>query len=284
MSFAADYSGFVTRLYRWLWFGRVDSFPPEIPPGSVVFAAHYNGAIDGFTYGSQLPSFVAVVSVQWQRTPLGQWLWPGIPVKRNKDRGSAASNTTAFRAIFHALETSDRLLFFPEGTSRLGTERLPVQPGTLLLLRKFRTMKSVPPVFFTAAHYHQPTRWGSAVSVGWSGPVAPPATSEQDETWVRDNLQQAQAIAYAMSVPPPRRWVWLGALLALPYLPLWGVVTIAAQRIADEENVIAIWKFLIGVPATFLGLFVGTCVAFHFGWPWWLPLVSLAGGWLLWKR
>ena len=237
MPTTAKHSGSITRFYRWLWLGKVVSFPPDIPPGSVIFAAHYNGAIDGFTYGSQLGAFVAVVSVQWQRTPFGRWLWPGIPVKRNKDSGSTASNTTAFRAIFHALECNDRLLFFPEGTSRLGLERLPVQPGTLLLLRKFRTMKPVPAVFFTAAHYHQPTRWGSAVSLSWTGPVPLPANATEDETWVRDNLLRVQSEAYAMPAPTPRRWWWLGALIALPYLPLWLVVAAAAHRIASDLSV-----------------------------------------------
>ena len=284
MSLAAKYSGAITGLYRFLWLGKVESRAPEIPPGSVVLAAHYNGAVDGFTYGSQIREFIAVVSVQWQRLPFGRWLWPGIPVKRNKDKGSAAGNTTAFSAIFQAVESGDTLLFFPEGTSRLGRERLPIQPGTLLLLRKFRAMKRVPAVYFAAAQYHNPTTWGSAVSIGWSGPVPLPPSSEQDKSWVRDNLLRAQTKAYAMPAPAPRPWIWLGALCALPFLPLWAAVAAAARRIADDDNVIAIWKFLIGVPATLLGLGVGTFAAFQLGWPWWLPLASLTGGWLLWKR
>lgn len=284
MSKLARYSGLITGFYRQLWFGRIDSAPPPLPPGSVVLAAHYNGATDGFTYGSQLRSFLAVVSVQWQRTPLGRWLWPGIPVKRNKDRGSPAGNTAAFHAIFRALAAGDRLLFFPEGTSRLGTARLPVQPGTLLLLRKLRSMQPVPAVFFAAAHYHQPTRWGSAVSVGWTGPIPLPSAPADDSAWVADNLLLAQAAAYALPAPPPRRWVWLGALCALPYLPVWGLVALVAHRIADDDNVIAIWKFLIGIPATLLALAAATGAAWHFGWPVCLPALSLVTGWFLWKR
>ena len=272
------------RLYRRIWLGTVRSATPAIPPGAIVFAAHYNGAVDGFAYGSQLPDFVAVVSVQWHRLPLGRWFWPGIPITRSKDQGNAASNATAFRAIFRALAEGERLLFFPEGTSRLGLERLPIQPGTLLLLRKARTLSPPPAVYFVAAHYHAPTLWRAAVTLGWAGPVALPDDPAHDAAWVAENLRRAQSAAYALPPPPPGRWRWLGAALALPYLPVWGLVARGARRCADEDNVLGLWKFLLGVPITVLALGAFTLGASRCGLPGWLPLVSLTGGWWLWKR
>jgi len=284
MSFTSKYSGFLTRLYRWLWFGQIVSHKPDILPGSLVLAAHYNGAIDGFTYGSQLPDFLAVVSVQWHRSFIGRWLVPGIAVKRAKDRGRGANNAEAFRCMVSRLRERENLLYFPEGTSRLGPERLPVRRGTLLLLNQLRAAGSNTAVVFSAAHYHQPTRWRSAVRLGWVGPLPLPLSSEQDEPWVREHLLEAQTAAYAMPAPAPRRWTWLGALVALPYLPIWGATSWLARRVADEENVVALWKFIFGVPATLITLCAYTFLAPRLGLPRWIPLASLTGGWLLWMR
>jgi len=284
MSFTAKYSRLLTRIYRRLWLGRVASATPGIPPGSLVLAAHYNGAIDGFTYGSQLPPCLAVVSVQWHRHLAGRWLVPGIAIKRGKDRATGANNREAFQSMIARLRGGGRLLYFPEGTSRLGPERLPVRRGTLLLLNQLRATGAESAVFFAAAHYHEPTRWRSAVSVGWVGPLTLPPSPDQDESWVREQLLRAQEIAYALPAPAPRRWTWLAALVALPYLPIWAATSWLAGRVADEENVIALWKFLFGVPITFIGLGACTLLAIRLGLPWWIPLSSLTGGWFLWMR
>jgi len=66
MSFTAKYSSLLARVYRWLWLGRVDSATPDIPAGSLIFAAHYNGAIDGFTWWISSASLVGGWSL-WMR-------------------------------------------------------------------------------------------------------------------------------------------------------------------------------------------------------------------------
>lgn len=283
MARSSSYSGFLLRAYRWIWLGRISSQRPEIPAGALILAAHYNGLVDGFVYGSQLPPARAVVSVQWHRHLIGRLLFPGIAVQRAKD-GAGASNLQAFREMTAALTSGDRLLFFPEGTSQLGTARLPIGRGTLLLLKSLRRPGPPPPIFFCAAHYHTPTRWRSAVTLGWVGPVAPPASPADDEQWVADCLLAAQSAAYARAAPASLRLTPLAAVLAAPYLPWWAVVRHFALRAADGENVISLWKFLIGVPATLLALAAYTVLAGFLGLPLWLPFASLVGGWLLWNR
>lgn len=284
MSFASGYSRLVSLLYRQLWLGSMRSAAPAVPAGTLILAAHYNGAIDGCTYPSQLPPCRAVVSSQWHRAAIGRWLLPGIAVTRAKDPGSGGGNAGAFRQMLAELKRGGRLLFFPEGTSRLGRERLPVQPGTLLLLRGYRSVSRTPQVVFVAACYHDPTRWKSAVTLGWVGPLPLPANRADDEAWVRGRLLAAQDLAYAQPAPRPGGWTALAALLALPYLPLWALVAWLARRTADEDNVIALWKFIYGTPLTLILLGLYTGLAALAGVPAWLPLTSLAGGWLLWNR
>jgi hypothetical protein len=161
---------------------------------------------------------------------------------------------------------------------------LPIARGTLLLLKSVRRATPPPAVFFCAAHYHSPTRWRSHVDLGWIGPVALPESATDDETWVTTNLLAAQAIAYERPAPRVMGLTVLAALLGAPYLPLWAIVTWLARRIADDDNVISLWKFLIGTPATLLALIIYTVVFGFVGWPLWLPLASLVGAWLLWNR
>jgi 1-acyl-sn-glycerol-3-phosphate acyltransferase len=284
MSFLALYSRLVSGAYRWLWLGRIDSTAPRIPPGSVILAAHYNGAIDGFTYGSQLPPFLAVVSAQWHRMAAGRLLVPGLSVQRAKDGVSGSRNLAAFRDIMGRLRVGERVLFFPEGTSRLGPDRLPVQPGTLLLLRQARRQAARPEIFFTAASYHQPTLWRSSVSIAWTGPRELPESPDRDNDWVRAGLQEAQAAAGAMPVPPSSGMGLMAPLAALPFLPAWLLASRLSARVADDENVIALWKFIFGAPLTLVFLAVLTFVSLRTGWPWWLPLCSLAAGWILWEK
>lgn len=284
MSLSSSYSGFVLRVYRWLWLGRIASDRPDIPSGSLVLAAHYNGLVDGFAYGSELPPARAVVSVQWHRHLAGRLLFPGIAVQRAKDGGKGGENLSAFRQMTGALTAGDRLLFFPEGTSRLGTVRLPVARGTLLLLKSMRRSTPAAPIFFCAAHYHTPTGWRSHVSLGWVGPVALPESPGEDEAWVTRHLLAAQDAAYARPAPSVLGLTPVAALLAVPYLPLWTAVSWLAHRAADDRNVISLWKFLFGVPATLLALVAYTVLAEWAEVPPWLPIVSLFGGWSLWNR
>jgi 1-acyl-sn-glycerol-3-phosphate acyltransferase len=277
------YSGLVCRALRWMWLGRVDSQAPALPPGSLVLAAHYNGAIDGYTYGSQMPPFLAVISAQWHRNIVGRLLLPGIAVQRAKDGVTGTGNLAGFRSILEHLRGGDRILFFPEGTSQLGTERLPVQQGTLLLLRQARRADSPPPVYFAAAHYHNPPAWRSRVTIGWVGPVPLPPSAEADSGWVMAGLLEAQARAYAQPAPPRSFLARLGPLAALPFLPTWWATAKLASRAADGDNVVALWRVIFGVPLTALTgvVLTGACVLL--GWPSYLPLASLVLASLLWS-
>jgi len=290
----ALHTRFVTQLYRWLGF-RLALPAPELPArGSVVLAAHYNGLLDGFVYTCLSARMLAVLSAQWHRTALGRLLLPGVAVTRSKDQreGEAAgSNTAAFKTMQSIVREGFPLLYFPEGTSRLGSERLPVQRGTELLLRRIRAEQPEVPVYFAAAHYDNPTRWRSRVALAVDGPHTIPAGKDGLAEWVAAGLLRAQSKAQALPLPACSGGLqllrrMLAALALLPVLPAFFAARLAIRRCADDTNVISLWRLLGGVPAALLCWLLWAIVALVCS-PLWLalavPLLTLLGV-ALWCR
>ena len=185
----ARHTARVTRLYRWLCFGRIQPAATILPDGpAVVLAAHYNGLLDGFVYCALSKHLLAVLSTQWHGSALGRFLLPGVGVVRSKEQekgASATGNTAAFKSMQAIVQAGHPLLFFPEGTSRLGPERLPVQRGTALLLKLAQGVQADMPVYFAAAHYEHPTCWRSRVSLALDGPHQLPAERDAWLEWVQ---------------------------------------------------------------------------------------------------
>lgn len=281
----------LTVLYRWTCFSLLPPVP-TLPTGpAVILAAHYNGLLDGFVYSALSRNMLAVTAAQWHRTWLGRLLLPAVSVTRAKDRSRGihgSSNTAAFRAMESVVQDGRQLLFFPEGTSRLGSERLPVQPGTVLLLSRIRRETPGTPVFFTAISYESPTRWRSRAALATDGPHQIPEDRANLSEWVAQGLLRAQKRALARSFPP-RSALWLrtrrllGGCLLLPVWPAWPASCWAIRRFADDDNVISLWRLLGGIPVALLCLLVWIIVAMLTA-QWWLApaaiLSTLAGIWL----
>ena len=301
----ARHSACVAALYRWLGFHLerpvpvVPNRPAKAESGAVVLAAHYNGLMDGFVYMALSHQMLATPSAQWHRTWLGRLLIPGVTITRAKDRerdkdkseaGSGASNTAAFKTMQSVVRAGHPLLFFPEGTSRLGRERLPVQGGTALLLSRVRRELPDTPVFFTAAHYEQPTLWRSRVAVALDGPHHIPEDRDSLVAWVEAGLLRAQEKAYALpfaarSATLLRLRQLLGTCLLLPVFPVWPATRWAIHRFADDSNVISLWRLLAGAPVVVVCWLAWVLVALLTAQWWLIPAVILSTllGILLWQ-
>jgi len=278
-------------LYRWTGFS-LHSPVPTLPAGpAVILAAHYNGLLDGFVYSALSRNMLAVTAAQWHRTWLGRLLLPAVSVTRAKDRSrgiQGSSNTAAFKAMESVVQDGYHLLFFPEGTSRLGAERLPVQAGTTLLLSRIRRTRPETPVFFTAINYEAPTRWRSRAALATDGPHQIPENRAELSEWVAQGLLRAQTQAFALTFPP-RSIMWLrtrrllGGCLLLPVWPAWPASCWAIRKFADDDNVISLWRLLGGIPVALLCFLVWLIVGILTA-QWWLGpaaiLSTLTGIWL----
>lgn len=265
----------MSALYRWLAFDRVDT--PVVAKGpAIILAAHYNGLLDGFVYSALSPRMLGVISAQWHRGALGRFLLPAIPVTRAKDEAGGSGNLAAFKAMLAGLAQGSDLLYFPEGTSRLSPERLPIQRGTELLLRMAHKEQPGLPVYFAAANYERPTLWRSRVRIALDGPHAIPESRAGLSDWVAEGLLRAQTNALAQPFPDRPAWLprlrrALAALLLLPVAPARPASAWAIRRMADDSNVIALWRLLGGVPAVLLCWLAWAIAGLAVG-PGWLTL------------
>lgn len=286
---ASKHRAMLQRIYRWLAFSHVTA--PALPEGpALVLAAHYNGILDGIVYLQGNATLIPVLSSQWHRSALGRWLIPGLALTRAKDGANASGNLATFKAMLHALQAGGRLLFFPEGTSRLGRERLPVQRGAELLLRQIRSKAPDVPIYFAAANYENPTRWRSRVAVAIDGPHRIPDDKTDLNEWVAQGLLRGQDRAYAHTFVPRnpglQRLRRLVAFVALwPAWPAAMASRWAIVRKADDTNVISLWRILGGVPAALLSLALLTTAAMVGGWGWIAPaaVASTLIGVTLWQ-
>jgi len=142
---------------------------------ALYVATHRNGALDAAPYTLAVPDAVPMVSAQLHRTPLGRFLFQGIPVARAKDRdrGMAADNMQAIECCIGLLKNGGRLLVMPEGTSTLDFKHLPFQRGAARIAHAAINSGIELTIMPLGVHYEDPTSWQSRVEVLVGEPVRP---------------------------------------------------------------------------------------------------------------
>lgn len=148
---------------------------PEIPAGRPVIylGLHRNGALDGLPYAKATPNAAFLVSSQLHRFPLGRFLFPGIPVSREKDRqrGIATDNLESMNRCANHLATGGVLFIMPEGTSTLGPRHLPFKPGAARIAKAVLERGFALTVVPLAVHYECAWEWQSRVEVVFGVPL-----------------------------------------------------------------------------------------------------------------
>lgn len=168
----------VWRIIGRLAFNRITVVGRERLPlaGAVLYVAtHRNGALDAAPYTLVVPDAFPMVSAQLHRTPLGRFLFQGIPVARAKDRdrGMAADNMQAIERCIGLLQGGGQLLVMPEGTSTLDFKHLPFQRGAARIAHAAINAGVALTIVPLGVHYEDPTVWQSRVEVLVGDPVQP---------------------------------------------------------------------------------------------------------------
>ena len=287
--------------------GRVTVTGRERIPacGPVVFVGlHRAGLVDGWVHAHALPRRTVFLVAAARRRPLLRLLVAGIPVARRRDGGDPvrgqALNRAALNECRAELAAGRTVFVFPEGTSTLGPRHLPFQPGAALLARSCPEAVVVP----LAIHYVSPAQVGTAVEIVVGQPfrLLPGETPAHAQAAITAALEavaiefpdtptqlRAEAAAraawraggsYAAALrtpldcdclPGPGRWSGLRGLVSVVLAVLNAPVTLAqalaGRWLADGDNVVLLWKVLVGLPVQVLWSAVFVLATILSGWP-----------------
>jgi len=135
--------------------------------GATVFVGlHRNGAIDGYVHLCALGGdIVFLVAAGLRRNPLTRLLAVGIPVERAKDKQDRSGNPAALEAAARWVAGGGQLFVYPEGTSTLGPDVLPFQPGAARIIALTLELGVVPRLVAVGIDYARPEIPGSIADV-----------------------------------------------------------------------------------------------------------------------
>ncbi|QTF06960.1 glycerol acyltransferase [Brenneria izadpanahii] len=162
-------------------YGRpLASFDGETP--TLLLASHRNGATDGWIFNQLLPTAQFLTSVQLLRSRFLRLMFAGIPVVRDKDRvrygySRAQAGNPILQAIAH-LKLGGSVIIFPEGTSEWGPGPQPYQEGAAKIIRRLMQEQCRFQVIVAGSFYQAPDRFGSALELLVSDPLALPEQGE----------------------------------------------------------------------------------------------------------
>src|SRR5262245_37038199 len=164
------------RLLTSLYFSRITLLHPErLPRRGPIFylGLHRNGAVDGFVYRRVLRDPVFLISSQLRRSWLARLFFCGISVHRSNAEGELAENEAALQTCLELLRGGRELFIFPEGTSSLGPQHLPLKSGAAWLLLE-HLQSGGPPiqVIPLGIHYECPWAFRSRVEVVVGEPIS----------------------------------------------------------------------------------------------------------------
>ena len=232
--------------------------------GPVLFVGrHRAGLMDGWLYAHALPRpTVFVIAARLQRHRLLRPLVAGIAVARRKDGGAGrvAANRAALLACRDELAAGRTLFIFPEGTSSLDRQPLPLEPGAALLARAVPGTAIVP----VGIQYADPVRVGTDVSIAFGKPVflRLDATAQEAEAAVAEALQAIDPDGAACPMP-----LW-AQFVSIADAPVRWLAQRAGRRLADDDTAVLPWATMIGLPlqALWSGSLLTACLLA--GWPW----------------
>lgn len=220
-----------------LFAGRMRVTGAERVPaaGPVLFVGrHRAGLMDGWLYAHALPRPTRfVIAARLRRNVLLRPFVAGIAVMRRKEGGErTAANRAALAACRAELRAGGTVFVFPEGTSSLGPDPLPLEPGAALLARTVPGTAVVP----LDIHYADPLRLGTGVAVAVGPPchVPPGATAAQAQAIIAAALDSVVAGGSAGSVGLRHPVQWVAERIG--------------RRLADDDTAVLTWATLVGLP------------------------------------
>lgn len=318
----------VTRLFRhWLvrfYFRRVQVFGTENIPenGAVLLSCvHRNGAVDGVVMESVLHNPVGIAGNNLTGSAyMRMFLGESVAIHRRPSTPAEnRENLRQFKKVASTALDGRPVVMFPEGTSKLGPNLLPIKRGLAYLARlTLKEGRDIPvSIVPVGLHYTRGFEFRSDVEISYGTPISiskdnvqnldeltariadamgdvavifPDAEEQRRGELFADTVctlndahsHRSACLAYAArelpqklcdsfnetvkghdrhSLPPvfPKHGQalgWLECILLSPLILLFFMANLlplaggyaAAHIMADDDNVITLWRILTGVP------------------------------------
>lgn len=271
------------RLLAKIYYERIEvkgKFPKE---SAFYVSNHRNGAVDGLViYSVFRHKLKTVIGKNLTNNWFIRLFFRGhLEIYRYPENmAKMRHNRNELKRINSEIENGTSVLLFPEGTSHLGKGLLEIRKGVAHIVNSLHERKFVP----IGLHYEKGWSFRSRVFVHVGEPTAIVGeTVEEIVDEVKSHMEQVYDDDYEFEKPRKNR---LLAVSLFPIILLFFIANLLvmvipyfiAKKFADDNNVIALWRILSGVPTFILQSLMYVVAAFWC--PWILvgyALISLIG-------
>lgn len=255
------------RLLAKIYFDRIE-VKGTLPNKPTFYVSnHRNGAVDGLViYSIIRHKLKTVIGKNLTNNAFMRFFFRGqLEIYRYpKNMTEMKHNRKELNRIKSEIENGTSVLLFPEGTSHLGKGLLEIRKGVAHIVNSLHERKFVP----IGLHYEKGWSFRSRVFVHVGEPAAIVGeTVEEIVDEVKSHMERVYDDDYEFEKPPKN------GLLAVSLFPIILLFFIAnllvmvipyliAKKFADDNNVIALWRILSGVPTFILQSLMYVVAAF----------------------
>jgi 1-acyl-sn-glycerol-3-phosphate acyltransferase len=265
-----NFLGLLAKVY----FRKIEVIGNKEYASGLYLSNHRNGAIDGcilnyvlgkdtkFIVGTNLTKNKILCLVMGKQIDLHRHSNTINEINYNKQQ---------LIKVAGMIDQGKRIVMFPEGTSHLNKGFLPIKKGAAFLISQSNQKMIVP----VGLHYQKGWSFRSDVLVNIGEPMSVDGKNFTEKTaQIKEYLQSVYNDDYPFSIPKKN---FLKFLCLTPFIIAFFISNlfaltipyIFAKLLADDYNVITLWRIIFGVPIFLIQAIVYLFVLFF------NPLISL---------
>lgn len=261
----------LVRLLAKIYFSKIEikgTFPNE---ASFYVSNHRNGVVDGFVILSIFKQKMkTVIGKNLTKNAILRYLFRDqIAIYRYPENmNEMRHNRKELSRINKEIENDTSVLMFPEGTSHLGKGLLEIREGVSHVVSSLNDPKIVP----IGLHYEKGWSFRSHVFIQIGEPVTLTLNNKKETTEeIKNQLELVYDDGLQFKEPKknPLLAISLFPIVLLFFLSNLLVLLIpyyVSKKFADDNNVIALWRILSGVPIFILQsiIYIGFSIFYPF--------------------
>jgi len=196
------------RLAAAIYFARPRVYGGERMPsqGALIASNHRNGMLDGMVLANVAPHWTFMVGANLAHHPIMRHFVAGLVVERTSDQEHASShersqgrakNRHALDQAVALIAEGGTLCVFPEGTSALGPQLLPLRPGIATIAQRLELHDIQAPLIPVGLHYPDGPAFRGPVEVTIGEPI--PTTLDDTLTPAQQRMELLEKVRAALA-------------------------------------------------------------------------------------